>query len=360
MTSSAPAILLANFDCERQWAKAAPLPNRIVRRLEPWTPLLAAIAPSATPVRLVTMREWSSMQAADAAACQTANAGFVAWGAVAPALTPPPDALATALVATSLATPSLRAMPSDANARWALLTRHRPNVAAALAASNRRAISKLSATFPMPFATCYAVDSMADVLEILQTNDHAWVLKPSLTAAGRERVVLRRDADTQALAVARGLLRDRQHCILEPWVARTRDLGQAGLVTPTELYAFPPHELAVASDGAFTGVRVRAEDDLRARWPAAWLEALGAALRTAAAWLRALGYEGPFGIDAFAYRTEQGEAFRPLCEINARLTFGWLAQSWARRLGTNGELTFRAPAADTAVKLASAAWFVQA
>jgi hypothetical protein len=81
--------------------------------------------------------------------------------------------------------------------------------------------------------------------------------------------------------------------------------------------------------------------------------------------LTQVGYCGPFGIDAFAYQTADGEVFRPLCEINPRLTFGWLAQAWARRLGAPGMLTLRRPSpalAATALALTApaAAWFVPA
>lgn len=35
------------------------------------------------------------------------------------------------------------------------------------------------------------------------------------------------------------------------------------------------------------------------------------------------GYFGPFCIDAFRYRTADGDAFNPRCEINARFTMGY-------------------------------------
>ena len=43
-----------------------------------------------------------------------------------------------------------------------------------------------------------------------------------------------------------------------------------------------------------------------------------------AAALRAADYFGPFGIDAFRYRSAQGDVlFNPRCEINARFTMGY-------------------------------------
>ena len=45
------------------------------------------------------------------------------------------------------------------------------------------------------------------------------------------------------------------------------------------------------------------------------------------------GYRGPFGIDAFVYGTGYDRQLYPLCEINARHTFGHVARALGRRLG---------------------------
>jgi len=47
--------------------------------------------------------------------------------------------------------------------------------------------------------------------------------------------------------------------------------------------------------------------------------------------LHAAGYHGPFGVDAYRYRTPQGEAFNPCSEINARYTMGWALGMGERR-----------------------------
>ena len=57
------------------------------------------------------------------------------------------------------------------------------------------------------------------------------------------------------------------------------------------------------------------------------------ALDAAAGALRRAGYSGAFGLDAWRYRPpDGGTAFNPLGEINARLTFGFVARSLADRL----------------------------
>jgi len=76
---------------------------------------------------------------------------------------------------------------------------------------------------------------------------------------------------------------------------------------------------------------------------------------TVGAALFAAGYTGPFAIDAFVHRGAGGRALHPLCEINARYTFGWIAHALRRRLATTrlgftpappGATTLIAPGAD--------------
>ena len=49
--------------------------------------------------------------------------------------------------------------------------------------------------------------------------------------------------------------------------------------------------------------------------------------------LRSAGYVGPFGIDAWRYRRDDGAiVLNPLGEINARMTFGLVEWARAERL----------------------------
>jgi hypothetical protein len=90
-----------------------------------------------------------------------------------------------------------------------------------------------------------------------------------------------------------------------------------------------PHRLRTDARGGFVGVA------LDPAAPPAIAAPLVAIARAAAAQLAAdTGYRGRFAIDAFTYRDAAGaEHLHPLCEINARLTFGWIARALAARLG---------------------------
>ena len=69
---------------------------------------------------------------------------------------------------------------------------------------------------------------------------------------------------------------------------------------------------------------------------------LTALVDAAGAAIARLGYVGPFAVDAFVYRVGDQRRFHPLCEINARYTFGWVARALGRRLGVT-RLGFGAP-----------------
>ena len=93
--------------------------------------------------------------------------------------------------------------------------------------------------------------------------------------------------------------------------------------------AHAPHSLITDQRGGFLGIDLEPP----ALEPVE-RERLSAMVATAGAALAGLGYTGPFAIDAFAYRDGETRRFHPLCEINARYTFGWIARALAVRLGT--------------------------
>ena len=150
--------------------------------------------------------------------------------------------------------------------------------------------------------------------------------------------------------------------VVEPWLDRVLDLGQPGEVGPdgvTTLTA--PHRLLCDDTGGFRGIVVGADAS-----PPAHRDAMAAAARAAGAALAAVGYRGPFVIDGFVHRHGGVELLRPLVEINARLTFGWIARAWAAHLGAGAlELGRGAPPAGAVPLLLpggddpTAAWFTQ-
>lgn len=161
---------------------------------------------------------------------------------------------------------------------------------------------------------------------------HGWVLKAPFSASGRLRVRRRGrvlDPDI-ATRVERLLARFGALCF-EPWMERLVDLGCLGMIEDADTWRIlPPHRLETDRAGVFHGIAVDPDES--------WLapderDAVARAANGAAAALARAGYRGPFGIDGFVYRRAGERALQPMCEINARLSFGFVAHALAQRLG---------------------------
>lgn len=183
---------------------------------------------------------------------------------------------------------------------------------------------------------------LVDSLEALRAHlaaldpgpDQGWVLKAPFSASGRLRV-RRRGGDLDRgieARITRLLTRFGALCF-EPWMERVLDIGCLGLVADADTcHLFPPHRLETDHAGVFRGIAIA---------DAGWLapahhQAVVHAARAAGRALGQAGYRGPFGIDAFVYRPADApgaQALQPLCEINARLSFGFIAHALSRRLG---------------------------
>jgi hypothetical protein len=166
------------------------------------------------------------------------------------------------------------------------------------------------------------VASIAD-LDRLLSSSGAWVVKAPLSAAGRSRYIERNGGpltDSKSRRTVERLFEVHGPLLFEPWMERTADFGCAALLTSQDLRIIGFHQQVVDRKGQFAGTEIDSEIPERER--------MEEVLRGVAQSLRRAGYVGPFGIDAWQYRTPDGGlAFHPLGEINARMTFGLVA--WA-------------------------------
>jgi hypothetical protein len=167
-------------------------------------------------------------------------------------------------------------------------------------------------------------------------QEHAWVVKAPLSAAGRERL-RHRGADIgrgERVRIERLLARFGE-LLFEPWVARGEDLACGGLVHAAGVRVFDCHRLDNDPRGAFRAAIV---DDAGAGGPAeVHREAVQAATAAAGEALKAEGYLGPFSVDAFTWRDPAGAIhLQRMSEINARLSFGLMARIAAEDAGCPG------------------------
>jgi hypothetical protein len=154
----------------------------------------------------------------------------------------------------------------------------------------------------------------------------AWVVKANFGMSARERTLGRGSpASPQAVRWVQKQLTQNEAVYFEPWVERIEELGIQFTIPPTgEPVLEGITSLSTDSLGTYRGSRIRGASCQLARADLSQ-EVLPIVTR-AAQRIQQLGYFGPLGIDAMCYRTPDGQTrWRPLQDINARLTMGRLA-----------------------------------
>lgn len=328
-------VIHANLDAEARWAGGS-LPGSVATRVSYYAALLSVLAPPDTEVEV-----WAPA-AIDASRLLAS-----------PRWRPPAMRVGT---------------PPRADLVWA-----RPD---AKAANDRRLVlaiaRELDAIAPAPSidanpiapsndaAATYATTSLprAAIVETLDalvawtSAGGRWVAKAPWTTAGRDRC--HGDGaptDEQRTRLSR-LLAKLGSLVVEPWMDRIFDVGvcahidefrpltRAGADIDTSasisrdnpdfyVTTSAPHALITDARGTFLGIDLAAP----ALEPHEHTQ-LGVTARAVGARLAAMGFRGRFAIDAFVYRDASGaRRLHPLCEINARHTFGHVARAFGTRLG---------------------------
>jgi hypothetical protein len=218
---------------------------------------------------------------------------------------------------------------------------------------------------------CFDLQARQDILlpkaQLIQSLDEfealdrpeKWILKPRFGVAGRGRILGQNSVNIETLMRIKAALKQHEKLVFEPWVNRIQDFGVTGFVDKQGVYAVQVHQLQVDNNGGFKGI-ITHPTEIDATTHAT----LQAQFAIAGNHLIQLGYRGPFGIDAFSYRDQNGEKqLHPLNEINARLTFGHLARAYSELFERPLTLSFGASPPQNAIPLllpsrkqASAAW----
>jgi len=181
--------------------------------------------------------------------------------------------------------------------------------------------------------------SLAELDRVLETAPWSWVLKAPLSAAGRDRFIAREGpelSDAKARRTVERLFERHGALLFEPWMERTEDFGVSALLVESGLRIVGVHRQRVDAKGQFLGIDLEAGLDAKDR------DRLVETTESVANALRRAGYVGPFGIDAWKYRREDGVVvLNSLGEINARMTFGLVAWALAERVPGKHLLSFR-------------------
>jgi len=209
---------------------------------------------------------------------------------------------------------------------WNLPT---PEPAAVAKVHNRAFHLQLAEEIGCALPGARMVESPADLDRTLRGFSRSWMVKAPFSASGRDRYIAREGSaldDPRARRTVERLFERHGALLFEPWMDRTGDFGVSALLTGSGLRIVGIHRQEVDGKGQF--VRIDLAPDLSAEDRARLLETV----EGVAAALRRAGYVGPFGIDAWRYRRNDGTAgLNPLGEINARMTFGLVEWTLAER-----------------------------
>ena len=204
-----------------------------------------------------------------------------------------------------------------------------PDTAVVATANSREFSSSLEREWNvgLPHArTVRSLPEFHDAVDRAMQQSAAWVVKANFGMSARQRVLGRGSPPSpQATQWVRKQLAQNAAVYFEPWVERVEELGLQFTIPPTGepiLEGITP--LLTDSLGTYRGSRLD-----RTSCQHATVDEIAEALETAthaAQRIQQLGYFGPLGIDAMLYRTPDGQThWRPLQDINARLTMGRLA-----------------------------------
>ena len=177
-------------------------------------------------------------------------------------------------------------------------------------------------------------------------EDRRWVVKAPWSSAGRERLRGRGwplpEPDTLRLS---RLLDTYGKLVVEPWCERVAEFGSIAYVAGGVVRRIGFHATETTGGGAFRGLRPLPEVPVEDGLTGDEMVALHGATQAAGGWLAAEGYEGPFGLDAWRYVDGGGATrFHAMGELNARLTFGFVARRLAEGAGWDARSDRAGPA----------------
>lgn len=211
-------------------------------------------------------------------------------------------------------------IPDSADLAWGRIDETSARV------NHRRFAFELSCELGVSLEGSAWVEDEEDLTESVAGLD-SWVVKAPLSAAGRDRVIGRGAPGELQRRRLGNLLSRNDGLLVEPWLPRADDFGVLVNVGADDVRVVAIHRQVVDGAGRFTGIDL---DEPEASIAAE----LRPVAEQAAEALRAAGYAGPASVDAWTWHDADGSVrLQPLGEINARLSFGWVARRIRERLG---------------------------
>ncbi|CAN5516769.1 hypothetical protein BH11MYX1_BH11MYX1_57820 [soil metagenome] len=290
--------VVANLDQEERWL-GSQLPKRLQPAIAAMSGLLQALAPADEQATI-----WTCMSEA--------------WRGELPELAPSPHWQVPVLAIGT---------PPQIDLQWAALDAER--------FADRRFALALSHELGLALPGARELGSIGELEAHLAgggasaSREHAWVCKAPFSSAGRQRCFAKgREVGRDNTIWLERLFERGLTVCFEPYLHRVCDVAVCGVIGETpELAA--PHTIHTDARGAFRGIALGPT-----HLEAGEHDQLVATAERVAGALRAAGYQGRFGLDAFVYDDAGRRCLHPICEINARWTFGHVAHALGARFGS--------------------------
>jgi hypothetical protein len=304
-------IIYANLDQEARWARTT-LPQAVLKRISAAAALLGSFAPDDEQVIIYA----PAAVAADRIAYRTVEMRV--------------------------------GVPSSWDIAWADPTAERAN--------DRRLALALAVELGIGLPGARVIESLAQLDDLLAAGgtdagiDRRWVCKAPFTAAGRDRAHGHGPIADGEVRVHLGRMIEKFGAVtFEPWLERILDLGVCVQLRPDgTMHVDRPHTLLSDPRGHFQGI-----DIVEPALTEAEHDELARVVHASGTRLHGIGYSGAFTLDAFVYRDHGMRKLHPLCELNARHSFGHVARALHGRLGSR-VLGFGPPPVDARVLVAAA------
>jgi len=212
-----------------------------------------------------------------------------------------------------------------------------PDLATVAQVNSREFSSKLEAEWNVGLPGAQAMGTLQELDSALTEGaklPHGWVIKANFGMSARERILVRRSPPRpQDIRWARHRIQRNEPLFFEPWVECVAEFGcQFSVPQSGPPFLEGMTGLLTDAQGTYRGSRLFGEAESRPSnlLPPSILEVVERAARR----VQQQGYVGPVGIDVMQYCTSDGEiGWRPLQDINARLTMGRVALGLRRLLG---------------------------
>jgi hypothetical protein len=211
-----------------------------------------------------------------------------------------------------------------------------PDLAVVAEVNSREFSSGLETELAVALPGARAVRSLTDLELAISEGaklSNGWVLKAKFGMSARERIVVRRLPREPEIGWARRRLERGDSIFFEPWVEALAEYGcQFTVPAAGRPLLDGITGLLTDAQGTYRGSRLLQPDDAAACVPEHVLHTV----QRAAERIQRRGYFGPLGIDVMQYRTPDGPiGWRPLQDINARLTMGRVALGLRRLLAAH-------------------------